>query len=203
VSLAIALVGLEPASETSLTTHMVQHVILMVVAAPLLALGAPRVIQYLPAAIRKTLGSVSGSAWGVWAGLAVLAQAVAMVVWHLPEPFEAAARHDIVHAAEHLSLLGTSLLLWWVVFEGRRAHVGLAIGAMFAAALVCTALGAAIALAGHTWYPAYRSLSDQQMAGVVMWSLGGVAYLVGAVVLFFTWLTNLERSAPGGLVTSA
>jgi putative membrane protein len=198
-----AVAGLEQKAETGLTSHMVQHVALMVVAAPLLALGAPRVLTLLPDGAQRLADSVGGRAWAVWAGAAVALQAGVMIAWHLPGPFETAVRHEPLHALEHLTLLGTSVLFWWVVFAGRHARVGLAVGAVFLTALVCNALGAAITLAGSTWYPTYRSLPDQQMAGVVMWSVAGAVYLLAAVGLFFAWLAGLERSSPGRLVTSA
>jgi cytochrome c oxidase assembly factor CtaG len=71
--------------------------------------------------------------------------------------------------------------------------------AVFLSALVCSALGAGLALAGEPWYPAYRSLDDQALGGVIMWSVAGLAYFAAAVALFFTWLAGLERTSPGRL----
>jgi putative membrane protein len=129
-------------------------------------------------------------------------QAAAMVLWHLPPAFEAAVEHDALHGIEHFTMLATAVFFWWVVFSAGSDRVAVAIVALFFTTGVCSALGAGLTLASHTWYPAYRSMSDQAMGGVIMWAVVGTAYLIGAVILFFNWLANLERTSPGGLVTS-
>jgi putative membrane protein len=197
-----ALVGLERVSETSFTAHMIQHVVLIVVAAPLLALGAPAVLDRLPGVWRGAADSIHGPYWAGWAIAAVALQAGAMILWHLPRPFQAAVTHDTLHGAEHVTLLATAILFWWVVLGAGPSRVVMAIMATFFAALACSGLGAGLAFASHPWYPAYRSLDDQAMGGVIMWSVAGLFYLVAAVGLFFSWLAGLERSSPGQLVTS-
>ena len=111
-------------------------------------------------------------------------------------------RHEPLHGAEHIVLLGTAVLFWWVVLAAGPARVVMGIVAVFFAALAGSALGAALALAGHPWYASYPSLDDQAMGGVIMWSVAGVVYLGAALALFFAWLARLEQSSPGGLVTS-
>src|SRR5205823_4775811 len=66
VVLAVAIVGLERVSETSFTWHMIQHTLLIVVAAPLLALGAPTVLDRRPARLRRLTASMRGPAWPAW-----------------------------------------------------------------------------------------------------------------------------------------
>ena len=202
VVLAVAIVGLERVSETSFTWHMVQHTLLVVVAAPLLALGAPAVLGRLPGRWHRLTASMEGPAWVAWMVVAVGVQAAAMVLWHLPAAFQAAVEHDPLHGLEHLTMLTAAVFFWWVVFSAGSSRVAVAIFALFFTTGVCSALGAGLTLAGHTWYPAYRSLNDQAMGGVIMWSVVGTAYFVAAIALFFSWLTGLERTSPGGLVTS-
>lgn len=199
---ATAIVGLERVSETSFTWHMVQHTLLIVVAAPLLALGAPAVLPRLPERWQRALASIGGPGWGLWMAIALGLQAAAMVLWHLPPAFEAAVEHDALHGLEHLTMLATAVFFWWVVFRAGTDRVAIAIVALFFTTGICSALGAGLTLASHTWYPAYRSMSDQAMGGVIMWAVVGTAYLIGAVILFFSWLANLERTSPGGLVTT-
>jgi len=199
---AAAIVGLERVSETSFTWHMVQHTLLIVVAAPLLALGAPAVLPRLPERWQRALASIGGPRWGLWMAVALGLQAAAMVLWHLPPAFEAAVEHDALHGLEHLTMLATAVFFWWVVFRAGTDRVAIAIVALFFTTGICSALGAGLTLASHTWYPAYRSMSDQAMGGVIMWAVVGTAYLIGAVILFFSWLANLERTSPGGLVTT-
>ncbi|HJX87338.1 MAG TPA: cytochrome c oxidase assembly protein, partial [Gemmatimonadales bacterium] len=82
-----------------------------------------------------------------------------------------------------------------------RRQRGAAVLSLFLTGLYTGALGALITFAGTPWYPAYRStaawglspLEDQQLAGLVMWMPGGVAYLVAALALTARWLTDAER----------
>jgi len=201
VVLAVAIVGLERVSETSFTWHMVQHMLLTVVAAPLLALGAPVVLTRLPDRWQRAAESVTGPSWVAWMFVALGLQSAAMVLWHIPPAFQAAVEHDALHGLEHITMLATAVFFWWVVFSAGSNRVAVAIVALFFATGVCSALGAGLTLASHTWYPAYRSSSDQAMGGVIMWAVVGTAYLIGAVILFFTWLARLERTSPGELVT--
>ena len=201
VVLAVAIVGLERIAETSFTWHMAQHALLIVVAAPLLALGAPAAIDRLPARFQRLAGSMKGSAWPVWMVLAVGLQAAAML-WHLPSVFQAAVVNDSLHGLEHIVLLGTAVLFWWLVLAAGSNRMAMAVAALVFATGACSALGAGLTLASHPWYPAYPSLSDQAMGGVIMWSVVGTVYFVAAVAVFFSWLVGLERTSPGGLVTS-
>ena len=201
VVLVVAIVGLERVAETSFTWHMVQHALLIVVAAPLLTLGAPAVIDRLPDRWQRVAASMRGSAWPVLMVAAVGLQAAAML-WHMPSVFQAAAVNDPLHGLEHITLLGSAVLFWWLVLAAGPNRMAMAVAALFFATGACSALGAGLTLASHTWYPAYRSLSDQAMGGVIMWSVVGTVYFVAAVAVFFSWLTGLERTSPGELVTS-
>ena len=211
VSLGVALAGpLETQAHSSLTAHMVQHVVLLMVAAPLLVAGrtVPAVLTALPTRLRKpalagwrrVVRSHAGLGWMAWTAGAIAAQTAAMWLWHLPGPFEAALHHPLLHACEHVSLLATAMVFWWAVSAGRRDRLGAAVLAVFIAALPGTGLGAALTLASHPWYPSYaaRGLADQQLAGVVMWSVGGFVYVIAAAVLFARWMAGLERSMPPG-----
>lgn len=193
-------------AERSFTGHMVQHVLLIAVAAPLLVLGRPGTLALATlapatrrrwrAATRPARQAARLDAWGPWAAGATIVQAVVMWSWHAPRLFEAALGNDALHGVEHASLLGSSMLVWWALLRGRRTRRGVAALALFVGAFPGTALGAALLLAPHPWFPSYahgsldRALADQQMAGVVMWSITGIAYVVGAAVLFGTWLAH-------------
>src|SRR5438034_268878 len=58
----------------------------------------------------------------------------------------------------------------------------------------------ALGLAGHPWYVGYRSLSDQQLAGAIMWAVAGAVYVVAGAALVFTWLAGVERRSPARFV---
>ncbi len=204
-----ALVGpLDTAADSSFTAHMTQHVLLMVVASPLLALGAPlpTLIHAFPDRPRRRLLRVwrwavrshQGGAWWAWMATAVVLQSVALWGWHEPGAFQAAVRNNALHGIEHTTLLVTSVFFWWTLVTGRRSRILAGILALFFASLPGTALGAAMTLSGHAWYPLYgRGLGGQQMGGVIMWALGGAIYVVAAAALFFAWLAGIERATPG------
>lgn len=190
-----------------LWAHMVQHVGLVAVAAPLLVLGNPmRTLPWvLPARWRRQAASLGGrlsvgsaSHYPALAGLALVLHTVALWAWHVPGPYEAALRSEPLHALEHATLFWTAVLFWWVVVGSRRqALYGPGVLVTFAAALQGSALGALMTLATSPWYRSYHRaggpggltpLEDQQVAGVVMWGPGGAIYALAAVLLFAAWI---------------
>jgi putative membrane protein len=196
-ALLVAFVGpLDAAAHTNLTAHMAQHVILLAVAAPLLAVGLGPSLPALP-------HSGGGMGWLAWTGVAVTLQTAVMWAWHAPWLFQSALRNPPVHVVEHAMFLGSAFLFWWAVAAGRQARLGAAVLVVFLAAMPGTALGALLTLASHPWYPAYAhesaraALADQQLAGVVMWAFGGFAYVIAAAALFAVWMRGLEGALPG------
>ena len=212
VALAVALGPLDASADTSLTAHMAQHVVLLVVAAPLLALGAPlsALLWALPERRRLGLRPVgrrlerSRSRHGLrWMTVAIVLQGAAMWLWHAPGLYDAALGAPTLHGLEHLCYLATAVLFWWsLAGAGHRTRMGAGLVVLFVAALPGTALGVALALAGRPWYPVYArgdaagALADQQMAGVVMWAVAGAAYVIGAAGLVVAWLSAVERLSP-------
>ena len=211
VVIAVALLSpLHEMSEQLFAAHMVQHELLMVVAAPLLVLGRPALTMLwgLPKPVRLSVGAVlSSRAWRfVWRMLsrpfhAWLIQAVVICVWHVPAFFQAALRSDAVHAMQHASFLGSALLFWWVVlFPRRQERLGISIVYLFATALHSGVLGALISVSRTVWYPAYSGampwtltpIQDQQLAGMVMWIPASMAYLGAALVVLSQWLRRAE-----------
>ena len=212
-TVAVALLSpLDARAHASLTAHMVQHVLLLAVAPPLLVAAAPvpALVAGLPGALRGLVahgwGVVRASArsrrWPVWMAGAILVQTGVMWAWHAPTLYAAALRHLPLHALEHLSFLGTGLLFWAVLAAAVATGRGAGVPAMFVAALPGTALGAALTLAARPWYPAYPSLEDQQLAGVVMWGFAGTVYVVAAGVVFGLWLAAAEDDNPAAVHSS-
>ena len=158
IALALALLGpLHDASERSLAAHMVQHMLLIGVAAPLLALSLPA-LTFSPAGAFALHGAA------VW-----LAHAPALIAWM-------AASHA-AHMAAHATLLGTALLFWSTVLR-RRGEAALWV----LATLIHTGLlGALLTFAPRELYGAYP-LADQQLAGLLMWVPGGLLYLAAGLV---------------------
>lgn len=213
--LAVLASPLEHLAGQRLWAHMVQHVVLVAVAAPLLVLGNPvtTLLSALPEPSRRRLASQGwprsygpASHYSMWAALALGGHTVALWVWHAPGPYEAALRSEALHVVEHASLLGTALVFWWVVVgSGRRTLYGPGVLVSFAAALQSSALGALMTLAATPWYPSHARvvaaagagirltpLEDQQVAGVVMWGPCGLIYTLAAVLLFSAWIRRPE-----------
>jgi len=208
--LAVVAVALAPPLDRlaahGLVAHMVQHVMLLVGAGPLLAAGrpVPTLLWSLPSRWRRRgLAGWQGvvrsreDRWAAWAAAGLIVAAVTMAAWHIPTLYGAALRREPVHAGEHLSLLLSATLFWWALGLGSDRPHGGAVPVLFVAALPGTALGAAMTLATTSWYPQYPSLADQQLAGVVMWAFAGLAYVLAAAVLFGMWLSATERETPG------
>ena len=179
---------LHHAAETSLAAHMVQHLLLLVVAAPSIAFGRPMVVLSASGSpVRPVVRRLAPVVrWLLERPLHVGAVHAAVVwLWHLPAPYEAALANPLVHAFEHLTLLAAGVLFWLVIAEPDPARLGSisAVGYLFAAAMQCGVLGALLTLSETLWYPASasaaaaESLADQQLAGVLMWVPTGLVYL--------------------------
>jgi putative membrane protein len=170
-------------AERLLWAHMVQHELLMVVAAPLLVLGKPVEAWrwVVPLRMPKLL-SDPAFAWGL--------HALGIWLWHVPPLFEAAVANPWLHLAQHTSFFVPAAIFWWAVLApGSRQPAGLA--ALFTTMLHTGALGALMTFSRSPWYAGY-ALEDQQLAGLVMWVPAGVAYPAAALFLISRWL---RRSA--------
>jgi putative membrane protein len=179
--------------------HMLQHVLLAMVAPPLLLLGL--------AGLR--LRRVAPAGWGImvhpWLA-AILFNAV-LLVWHLPQLYDATLRNEPLHVLEHLTFFLTGLLFWWPLISPVRATDAAPLSplARIAYLLVTgippTILGLLFAVAPRAYYPFYREaprlwgltpVEDQQIAGLVMFGLGGMIYVAAMAVLFLQFATEAE-----------
>jgi putative membrane protein len=204
LTLVAALVGpIDELGAHLFAAHMVQHELLMIVAAPLLVLGRPLAAWTwaLPARWRQSVGQATHRRWlaASWAGItqplvAWALHAVALWLWHAPQLFDAALQHEWVHDLQHVSFLGTALLFWWAVLGGdpRSTRSGFALVYLFTTMMHTGALGALLTFATTPWYDAYAGetaafgltpVEDQQLGGLVMWIPGGTAYLIAGLYL--------------------
>jgi putative membrane protein len=211
LALALALLSPLDALATALfSAHMLQHLLLMLVAAPLLVLGLPgyTLLWAVPLRARRALARawnrapwLRAAAHALGAPLAaVTLHAVAVWGWHLPSLYVAALESDAVHALEHASFLGTALLFWWRVRAS--AGSGVALLCVFVTAMHSGMLGLLISLAPTAWYPVQgvgapgwglTTLEDQQLAGLIMWVPGNLVYLGATLALLVAWLRAAER----------
>ena len=196
------------------SAHMGQHLLLMLVAAPLLVNGVPllALLWLLPPGSRRRItqvvrrNSMAGRAWrmlghplGAWSAFVVLLWA-----WHLPAAYQAAVANDALHLLEHLSLTGSAVLFWWVILQplGRRRLAPLAAPLyLFLAAVQGGVLGAMITLSPQPWYGYYErvatlqglsALADQQLAGLLMWVPPSSVYLAMACWMLYRSLSDTE-----------
>ena len=199
--------------------HMLQHLALITVVAPLVALGEPvRVFEeVLPMRLRRAAGRLEGALWArdgaarrtATAGVAL--STLALVAWHTPWAFQAALTDDTLHALEHLTLVVTAVFFWWPILASglrQRIGIGFAIVELLVATTVMTVLGALLTFSPAVWYPAYAAaerahgigaLADQQLAGLLMWIPSGMLYLVIIAVLFVRWMdADSVRAAGSG-----
>lgn len=207
--IAIALMSpLEAVSGALASAHMVQHVLLMLLAAPLLAFsapgstllrGAPLAVRRAPGGIRRRLGlrRVHSPAHPV---AVLLLYIVTLWAWHSAVAYDAALASEPVHILEHVSFLGAALLFWRVIVgarRGRRVPGGLGFLLVFGAAMASVLLSVLMTFATEHWYAGYATttsawglepLADQQLAGVLMWIPAGLVYVGTALALFASWV---------------
>lgn len=226
LALAVALVSpLEAMSSALASAHMVQHLLLIVVAAPLLAFSAP-LSTMLRAVPRRT--TAIGRRWILAsgrlrpAGRALRTPAVAWLVyvaalwgWHTAALYDAAAGNELLHIVEHVSFLVGGWLFWSAVIGGRvkrtRDH-GRSVLLLFGAALQSTYLSLLLTFANEPWYDSYRTttqpwgfepLEDQQLAGVIMWVPSGWIYVLLALASAVAWIRSTEGDGRTGTPTPA
>lgn len=216
LALGVALVSpLDALSSALASAHMVQHMLLVLVAAPLLALAAPAstLLNGSPLAVRRAVGR-----WRRRLGLTRatmrplrhpatlwLLHATALWFWHAAVPYDAALGNQLLHAAEHASFLVTAWLFWQVVIGTRspgRVPGGLGVLLVFAMSMQSVLLSVLLTFARAPWYSGYVTtttpwglspLADQQLAGVIMWVPAGAVYVGAALALMVTWLRTIER----------
>jgi cytochrome c oxidase assembly factor CtaG/polyferredoxin len=189
-----------------LTAHMIQHMLIMLVAPPLILLGSPQnpLLRGLPRwAARDALGPFL--AWKYLKRFGHLvthpafcwfAAAVMLLGWHIPAAYDLALSSSRWHDLEHACLFGTSLLFWWPVVQPwpstPRWHRWIVPAYLLCGDIVTTSLAAVLCFSDRPLYPAYVSvprlfglseLSDQAAAGAVMWVFGSFVLLGAAVII--------------------
>lgn len=210
----VALLGallspLHEMAEHLFSAHMVQHTILMTIAAPLIVLGRPVLVSLwaLPAGMRRRvalhpLPSAARAVSEMPAVAAFVLHAIAIWFWHVPRLYDASVRFEWVHALQHLSFVLTAIVFWNAVLAPRTRARGLGQGVLlvFATALHTSVLGAMITLAQTPLYRVYTDgsagrltpLEDQQLAGLIMWVPAGLLYTLAGAALLVAWLKESE-----------
>jgi len=187
-----------------LSAHMLQHLLITLVVPPLLLLGTPGwmlrpLLRFSP--LRQVAGILLSPLPAFFAFNAVF------LAWHVPPLYELSLHFAPAHAAEHAAFGALALVTWWPVLgplpELPRLHYGGQMLYLFFESLPPTILGAIITLAEgpiyQTYWQAPRAipgidpLADQQLAGLLMWLPGALAYFAAMTVVWFVWM---ERRSP-------
>jgi putative membrane protein len=211
LALVAALVSpIDALSDQLLSVHMVQHELLMIVAAPLMAASSSFVAIAWVLRIRLRATRFGGQASRPLLYLATapafvwLLHGVALWVWHLPSLYDAALENEWVHLAQHLCFFISACLFWWGMLHGRygRLGYGAAVIYVFATTLHSGVLGALMTMSGSLWYPFYEPttiawgltpLEDQQLAGLIMWVPSSVIFLAVGLAFLAAWIRESER----------
>jgi putative membrane protein len=187
----------------TLTAHMVQHLLLMTLAPPLILLGLPRKATSL--SLRsQTKRQFAG--WVTHPAFCWFAAAGTLVVWHIPSAFMLGLRSPLWHGAEQASFLATGLLFWRPVIrpsqDGSTLPESSILLYLFLATLPCDILSGFLVFCDRVVYPVFLSaprsfvfsaLEDQQCAGALMWTCVTVVYLIAAT-LYAARLLSPHRS---------
>lgn len=203
--LALALVWpLDVLADRSFAAHMVQHLVLIALAPPLLVLGAPLVPFATLAPARRVIARLPWP-WVAHPLAAFGLHAAVIWAWHAPALFQAALRAPAVHTLEHATMLAAALVFWWMLLPAGRARAGgrgTSLVWLLLTMIHLGLLGALLTFAPRVLYPAYGErplalglspLEDQQLAGLIMWVPGGVVYLAAALALAAVWLEETQR----------
>ncbi|MEU5789774.1 cytochrome c oxidase assembly protein [Micromonospora purpureochromogenes] len=201
-------------AESGLAGHMAQHMLLLLVAGPLLAAGAAGLPLSMaaPLPLRRLLARCRVAPPvrrlrhpSTYALLAGGGQTVVLWFWHLPGPYAAAVDRPAVHTTEHLCFLATAWLFWAPVLGSPRHRAPAPVTVLLLAGtmLPASALGAVLTFAPQPVYPqrvlGADPLADQQLAGLLMWAPMDLAVLVVALAVFLRWLLRMDRDRPDGL----
>jgi cytochrome c oxidase assembly factor CtaG len=213
--LSVALVSpLDTLAAVLFSAHMIQHLLLVLVAAPLLvgSLAGFVGLWALPPGARRSIGRLGKRLHPAWRHLsrppvAWSIQVGTLWAWHIPALYSAAVVNPLLHSLEHVSLLLAAMLFWRVLLHPwDRATLagGAAVLYLFTASVQASMLGALLTFASRPLYPAYAAqlsgvlppLQDQQLAGLLMWVPGGMLFTVLAAVSLGSWL-QAEMQAAG------
>ena len=207
-ALVLALLSpLDVAAGSSFAYHMIQHEILMLVAAPLLVAGRalPTFIWAFPSRMRVATGRTTKlpAVRTVWDALtsplgAWILHAAALWLWHAPAIFNAAVLNATLHEWQHATFLITALIFWHALL--RHGSQGVAIVYLFTTTIHTGVLGALLTLARRPFYVTLDAglhdlagltpLEDQQLGGLIMWVPGALVYVGVALFLLSRWLSR-------------
>lgn len=204
-------------AEHHFTFHMVQHEVLMMLAVPLILIGAPTTPSLLGmprwlrmGVVRRVVGQGLARALFRFVThplVAVIVLTVLMYAWHLaPGWYDAALRNEWIHALQHGSFILAALLFWWNVIDPMPLKARMSYPLRMVYLLVGSTpkhfLAALIAFGDDPLYDAYAEvepiiemslLTDQALGGMLMWAPSQMMHLAGIGIIFFIWANRAEE----------
>lgn len=209
LALLLALASpLDDLAELLFAAHMVQHLLLVLAAAPLLLLARTHlaVARVVPVTTRRRAARIARRMVERIGPAGIVSITVTHVVtvlsWHVPTLYDLAVRNLGVHLLEHATLLTTALLFWAAFGVGRPRPVAAAAIVSFVAALSMGLLAALMSFADSPWYAVHLgrsellgvpALTDQRLAAAIMWIPGGIVYLLATAIGVVRWISDDER----------
>jgi putative membrane protein len=202
----------ELGDEYLFSAHMIQHLLLMFVTAPLWLLGTPGwlvdgIIPKRLDGLVKRLASPM-SAFVAFVGV--------LWFWHIPAVYEMAQESEAIHIFEHLTFIGSALIGWWPVAGADVSRIPkpappIRMLYLFLLAIPCTGLAAILTLAHTPLYPFYvtaphifglDALQDQHLGGLLMWLPTHMFLLLAISITFFKWFVDADRKASQDIADS-
>jgi putative membrane protein len=199
--------------ERLFSAHMIEHELMMVVAAPLMAYARINgaLLWSLARNWRPVAGRLltTGLIAACWRAIshpvsATALHGLALWLWHAPPLYRLVLENGAVHRLQHVSFFLSALLFWWVLFWGRGAgrgtHIrdGFSVACLFITVLHSGLLGALLTLSPRLWFPqqgllaaefGLTPLEDQQLAGLLMWIPMGTLYTCAGLFFAYRWLS--------------
>ena len=208
---------LDALADDLFSMHMVQHMVLMMIAPPLVLLGAPTtpVLKGLPQAVRRQVVAPlmrSASARSVYRFLAhpvtiFLTFTINLWMWHFyGQAYETATQRMWVHIIEHWTFISTAMLFWWVVIDPKplRSSLSYPLRMLFIGVTMFqkVVLGAFITYRHAVLYEYYEgrprlwglsAVYDQQLAAMWMWIGGTMVLTVALIIVMVVWFDKMEK----------
>lgn len=216
VAIAVALVSpIDAMSGVLVSAHMVQHVLLILVAAPLLAVsapggallrGTPQVVRVVTRTTRRAVGLDAERLARLRSPIARwLLYVVTLWLWHASVVYGLAVQHEPIHVLEHATFLASASLVWSAILGPLRVRVtrGLGLLGVFTLGLQGIFLSVLLTFAREPYYAEHivapaawglGPLADQQLAGVLMWIPAGFIHTGIALFLLVSWLREFDAA---------
>jgi len=216
---ALALISpVDRLADISFTWHMFQHQWLMLVAIPLLLLGAPflPVVWGLPMALRRWVFIPFARNFlvrffiiqGTRPLSALVLMQVALLIWHMPENYDRALLNEALHYLEHITFMVTAALFWWNLVSPypfpSRLNPLLRIAFLVLSSIFNTTLSAFMTFADSVLFGYDRliafwglpMLAEQNLGGLLMWVSGAMIHLFAIGVIFFAYAIEERKKEP-------